>query len=229
MLYLLFSSAVSWHWSMPAGISSLLRWRRTNVRRSPPTARRSIRSKAIIPAAGLLLLIQGLVEIVRCVICLRTGDWPSREEDVEEVDVDKLKAMVRHIPVQVPTLAHREHGNVETAQGTLVRAHHHGGHRAAHADPHAVEQHDPWATYGLMMLALVVVAIMLGFPTAFTLMGMGVIFAFIAYFAQKVGPQCRREAHAGPDGAAHYGVMTNEVLISIPLFVSWAIWLNAPT
>ena len=50
--------------------------------------------KAIIPAAGLLLLIQGLVEIVRCVICLRTGDWPSREEDVEEVDVDKLKAMV---------------------------------------------------------------------------------------------------------------------------------------
>ena len=50
--------------------------------------------KAIIPAAGLLLLIQGLVEIVRCAVCLRTGEWPSREEDVEEVDVDKLKAMV---------------------------------------------------------------------------------------------------------------------------------------
>lgn len=50
--------------------------------------------KAIIPAAGLLLLIQGLVEIVRCAVCLRTGEWPSREEDVEEVNVDKLKAMV---------------------------------------------------------------------------------------------------------------------------------------
>lgn len=50
--------------------------------------------KAIIPAAGLLLLVQGLVEIVRCAVCLRTGEWPSREEDVEEVDVDKLKAMV---------------------------------------------------------------------------------------------------------------------------------------
>jgi hypothetical protein len=37
---------------------------------------------------------QGIVEIVRCVICLREGDWPSREEDVEEVDVDKLKEMV---------------------------------------------------------------------------------------------------------------------------------------
>lgn len=50
--------------------------------------------KAIIPLAGLLLLLQGFVEIIRCIICLRDGDWPSREQDVEEVDVDKLKAMV---------------------------------------------------------------------------------------------------------------------------------------
>src|SRR5678816_457743 len=50
--------------------------------------------KTIIPIAGIFLLIQGMVEIVRCVICLRQGDWPSREEDVEEVDVDKLKEMV---------------------------------------------------------------------------------------------------------------------------------------
>lgn len=50
--------------------------------------------KAVIPVAGLMLLLQGLVEIVRCVNCIRTGEWPSREEDVEEVDVDKLKAMV---------------------------------------------------------------------------------------------------------------------------------------
>ena len=50
--------------------------------------------KFVIPFAGGVLLLQGLVEIVRCVICLRDGDWPSREEDVEEVDVDKLKEMV---------------------------------------------------------------------------------------------------------------------------------------
>jgi TRAP-type mannitol/chloroaromatic compound transport system permease small subunit len=50
--------------------------------------------KAVIPIAGLLLLLQGLVEIVRCVQCLQTGEWPSREQDVEEVDVDKLKQMV---------------------------------------------------------------------------------------------------------------------------------------
>ncbi len=41
-----------------------------------------------------MLLLQGLVEILRCVICLKTGAWPTREEDVEEVDVDKLKEMV---------------------------------------------------------------------------------------------------------------------------------------
>jgi TRAP-type mannitol/chloroaromatic compound transport system permease small subunit len=50
--------------------------------------------KFVIPVAGAVLLLQGIVEIVRCVICLREGEWLSREEDVEEVDVDKLKEMV---------------------------------------------------------------------------------------------------------------------------------------
>jgi len=50
--------------------------------------------KFVVPVAGAVLLLQGIVEIVRCVICLREGAWPSREEDVEEVDVDKLKEMV---------------------------------------------------------------------------------------------------------------------------------------
>ena len=50
--------------------------------------------KFVIPIAGGMLLLQGFVEIVRCIQCLRDGQWPSREEDVEEVDVDKLKAMV---------------------------------------------------------------------------------------------------------------------------------------
>ncbi len=50
--------------------------------------------KTVIPLAGAFILMQGIVEIIRCVICLRQGDWPSREEDVQEVDVDKLKKMV---------------------------------------------------------------------------------------------------------------------------------------
>lgn len=50
--------------------------------------------KTALPLAGLFLLLQGAVEMVRCVICIRDGKWPSREQDVEEVDVDKLKEMV---------------------------------------------------------------------------------------------------------------------------------------
>jgi len=51
--------------------------------------------KTIIPIAGTILLAQGLVEIVRCIVCLQQGQWPSRGQDVEEVDVEKLKEMVQ--------------------------------------------------------------------------------------------------------------------------------------
>lgn len=50
--------------------------------------------KFIIPLSGGILLLQGIVEIIRCVICIRDGEWPARDEDVEEVDVEKLKEMV---------------------------------------------------------------------------------------------------------------------------------------
>src|SRR3954462_14785491 len=69
----------------------------------------------------------------------------------------------------------------------------------------------------LLLLSLIVVAIMVGFRTAFTLMGMGIIFAYSAYRMQ-----------GSPDALQHtldlfvqraYSVMTNDVLISIPLFV----------
>src|SRR5215207_10355608 len=50
--------------------------------------------KTMLPLAGAILLLQGIVEICRCVICIMQGAWPSREEDVQEVDVDKLKEMV---------------------------------------------------------------------------------------------------------------------------------------
>jgi len=65
---------------------------------------------------------------------------------------------------------------------------------------------------GLMMLSLVVVAIMLGFPTAFTLMGMGMIFTWIAYEENTSKTLTLMVQSA-------YKVMSNDVLISIPLFV----------
>lgn len=61
--------------------------------------------KTVIPLAGLFLLAQGLVEIVRCIVCIRQGYWPSREEDVEEVDVDKLKEMVHAEDVEMASAA----------------------------------------------------------------------------------------------------------------------------
>lgn len=70
---------------------------------------------------------------------------------------------------------------------------------------------------GLLMLSLVVVAIMLGFPTAFTLMGMGVIFAFFAYYSRDPGRAVDLTLNLMVQRA--YSVMTNDVLISIPLFV----------
>lgn len=50
--------------------------------------------KTFIPVAGALLLLQGLAEVVRCMVTLRDGAWPARLHDVEEVDVDNLKKMV---------------------------------------------------------------------------------------------------------------------------------------
>src|SRR2546425_4126800 len=50
--------------------------------------------KTIIPVAGAFVLVQGIVEIIRCVICIKQDEWPSREADVQEVDVDELKKMV---------------------------------------------------------------------------------------------------------------------------------------
>ncbi|MDI1269823.1 MAG: TRAP transporter small permease subunit [Polaromonas sp.] len=50
--------------------------------------------KFVIPVSGFVLLLQGIVEIIRCIQCIQTGAWPVREGDVEEVDVEKLKEMV---------------------------------------------------------------------------------------------------------------------------------------
>src|SRR4029077_6400265 len=78
-------------------------------------------------------------------------------------------------------------------------------------------QHMSDPALGLLMLALIVIVIMMGFPTAFTLMGLGMFFGFIAFYDPT---------HLFTDNKVFdlmvqrtYGAMTNDVLISIPLFV----------
>ncbi len=64
----------------------------------------------MIPLAGTLVMLQGLAEIVRCVVCLRTGEWPSRLKDVTEIDVVEEQ------------LAHSEYVDEESRKVAIERA-----------------------------------------------------------------------------------------------------------
>ena len=68
--------------------------------------------KTILPIAGAFLLAQGLVEIVRCIVCIKQGEWPKRGDDVDEVDVAKLKEMVNVKDEDIAKL-----GELVTAKG----------------------------------------------------------------------------------------------------------------
>ena len=67
--------------------------------------------KAIIPVAGALVMLQGLAEIVRCVVCLRTGEWPKRLKDAEEIDVVEEQ------------LAHSEYVDEESRKRAIESVH----------------------------------------------------------------------------------------------------------
>jgi TRAP-type mannitol/chloroaromatic compound transport system permease small subunit len=67
--------------------------------------------KTVIPVAGVLVMLQGLAEMVRCVVCLRTGAWPARQEDVAEIDV---------IDTQ---LSHSEYVDEESRRAAMEGAH----------------------------------------------------------------------------------------------------------
>jgi TRAP-type mannitol/chloroaromatic compound transport system permease small subunit len=74
--------------------------------------------KTVIPVAGALILFQGMAEIVRCVICLKTGVWPSRLKDVSEIDVvEEQLAASEHLDDATRLAAiERSHSIDETAR-----------------------------------------------------------------------------------------------------------------
>ncbi len=104
MLYLLFFlpgiTALVWAGYYYAGESWAIGERSNIMSNGPPI----YTFKTFIPIAGGLLLVQGVAEIVRCILCLTRGEWPSRTEDVQEVDVDKLKEMVHVKDEQIEAL-----------------------------------------------------------------------------------------------------------------------------
>src|SRR5262249_768754 len=67
--------------------------------------------KTVIPIAGAMVMLQGLAEIVRCIECLRTGAWPARLEDVEEIDVIETQ------------LSHSEYIDEESRRTAMETAH----------------------------------------------------------------------------------------------------------
>lgn len=67
--------------------------------------------KTVIPIAGALIMLQGFAEIVRCIVCLRTGAWPSRLRDVSEIDVVEEQ------------LAQSEHVDEAAREAAIARAH----------------------------------------------------------------------------------------------------------
>jgi TRAP-type mannitol/chloroaromatic compound transport system permease small subunit len=66
--------------------------------------------KAVIPIAGALVMLQGVAEIVRCIACLKTGEWPSRLKDVAEIDVVEEQ------------LTHSEYVDEDTRKDAIARA-----------------------------------------------------------------------------------------------------------
>ncbi len=126
--------------------------------------------KTLIPVTGVLLLLQGVVEVIRCLVCLRTGAWPQRLHDVEELEKVILE----------------QHADASQAM----------------TDPQL----------GVFMLILFVGLIMLGFPIAFTLMAMGVGFAWLAFDGNWEPVMSLLVQRT-------WSVMTNDILISVPLFV----------
>ena len=73
------------------------------------------------------------------------------------------------------------------------------------------------AALGMTMLCLIVVVIMMGFPTAFTLMGLGMLFGYVAFYDPAASWLDNRIFDLMVQRA--FGAMTNETLLSIPLFV----------
>ena len=146
--------------------------------------------KALIPVTGVLLLIQGIAEVIRCVLCIRFGQWPQRLHDVEETE----SMIIRERQLQ------RERGEVGAAPTRTQ------GDRSM-TDPQI----------GLSMLFLFIFIIMLGFPIAFTLIAMGVGFGYYAYYVP--GQEFFNNRIFTLLVQKTFEVTSSDVLTAVPLFL----------
>ena len=145
--------------------------------------------KTLVPVTGVLLLLQGIAEIIRCVICIRTGEWPQRLHDVEETESIIMQEQKLH--------------------GAAGRSAQQAGSEGS------LSMTDPQV--GMLMLGLFIFIIMLGFPIAFTLMAMGVGFGFYAYFTP--GQEFFQNRIFTLLVQKAFEVSSSDVLTAVPLFL----------
>ena len=146
--------------------------------------------KALIPVTGVFLLLQGIAEIIRCVLCIRQGDWPQRLHDVEETE-----SVIMH-EQQHSARAWRDGAAAAGPQGDRSMT-----------DPQI----------GMSMLVLFIFIIMLGFPIAFTLIAMGVGFGFYAYYTP--GQEFFDNRIFTLLVQKTFEVTSSDVLTAVPLFL----------
>ena len=149
--------------------------------------------KTLIPVTGLLLLLQGIAEIIRCILCIREGAWPARLHDVEETE---------------SVIIHETQYKQERGEDDRDR-------KAAAGAQGDWSMTDPQV--GMLMLFLFIFIIMLGFPIAFTLMAMGLGFGFYAYYVP--GQEIFQNRIFILLVSKAFEVMSNDVLTAVPLFL----------
>jgi hypothetical protein len=146
--------------------------------------------KMMIRSAPALIALQGVAEVLRCVVCLRQGDWPARLHDVEELETADPSA------ARTPAVMHKAPMAAD------------GPHRRRTMSDPAV---------ALVMLGILVFVICIGFPVAFTLMALGVGFGYYAYFQAGQAFFDNRVFYLLTQNT--FTVLNNDALVSIPLFL----------
>ena len=158
------SSPGCWRWCSPAGSTRASRGFYGEVSVMSPANVPVFQFKTIIPIAGGLLVLQGLAQVCRCIVCLRTGEWPAHLEDVEEMEI----------------MLQRQHADEAGPSGRGGGDRH---RRRAMSDP----------VVAVVMLGIFVLTILLGFPICFTLMAMGVALRLLCVLRRGADAQHLRQ------------------------------------
>ena len=188
-LHHLLSSGRGWPSSIRAGTMPAMSIRFREVSIFSPAGVPVFPLKTLVPVTGVLLLLQGIAEIIRCIICIRARRLAAAPA--------RRRGDGKHHP--------------PGAADSRRRA----GRTAASGSEGGLSMTDPQV--GMLMLGLFIFIIMLGFPIAFTLMAMGVGFGYYAYYVP--GQEFFQNRIFTLLVQKAFEVTSSDVLTAIPLFL----------